>query len=102
MTWSTQGPNIKTTHGGPPPLYYAIHFLPPIKPTPMGKIVPGLTNFDESIINKSNATLELWKLRSQDLMFFISGPPYLIDNGRIDARCSKDAIIIYSPLAPIP
>jgi hypothetical protein len=68
----------------------------------MGWIILGLTNFDENTINKSNATLELWKLRSQDLKLFNNGPPDLIDNGKIDARCNKDVIIIYCTLAPIP
>jgi hypothetical protein len=65
-------------------------------------IVPGLMNFDENTINKSNAVLELWKLCSQDLMLLNSGPPNLIGNGEIDVRCNKDAIIIYCNLAPIP
>jgi hypothetical protein len=81
---------------------HAIHFLPPIKPTPMGWIVPWLTNFDESTINKSNANLELWKLHSQDLMLLNSGPLDLINNDEIDARCNKNVIIIYCTLAPIP
>jgi len=68
----------------------------------MGWIVPKLTNFNESTINKSNATLKLWKLRSQDLMFLNSGPLDLINNGGMDARCNKDAIIIYCTLVPIP
>jgi hypothetical protein len=68
----------------------------------MGWIVPRLTNFDESTINKSNATLELCKLCSQDLMFFNSGPSDFNSNGGIDARCNKDAIIIYCILVPIP
>jgi hypothetical protein len=79
-----------------------IHFLPPIKPTPMGWIVPRLMNFDESTINKSNAALELWKLCNQDLTFFNSGPLDLINNGGIDARHNKNAIIIYCTLVPIP
>jgi hypothetical protein len=68
----------------------------------MGWIVPWLMNFDEKSINKSNATMELWKLRSQDLMLFNSGPSYLIENGKIDARCNKNAIIIYCIFFPIP
>ncbi len=40
---------------------HAIHFLLPIKPIVMGWIVPRLMDFDESTINKSDATLELWK-----------------------------------------
>jgi len=43
---------------------HAIHFFPPMKPISMGWIVPRLKNFDENTINKSNATLELWKLCS--------------------------------------
>jgi hypothetical protein len=43
---------------------HAIHLLSPIKPTPMGWIIPRLMNFDETTINKSNATLRLCKLRS--------------------------------------
>jgi len=68
----------------------------------MGWIVPRLTNFDENTVNKSNTTLELWKLRSQDPTLLNSGPLDFIDNGEIDARCNKDAIIIYYTLAPIP
>jgi hypothetical protein len=68
----------------------------------MGWIVPRLMNFDESTINKSNAALELWKLHSQDPTFLISGPSDLIGNGGIDARCNKDAIIIYCNCVPIP
>jgi hypothetical protein len=59
-------------------------------------------DFDESTINKSDVALELWKLRGQDLTFFNSGPPDLINNGKIDARRNKNAIIIYSTLVPIP
>ncbi len=81
---------------------HAIHYFPPIKPTLMGWIVPRLTNFDENTVNKSNTTLELWKLRSQDPTLFNSGPLDFIDNGEIDARCNKDAIIIYCTLVPIP
>jgi len=68
----------------------------------MGWIVLGLMNFDENTINKSNATLELWKLHNQDLMPLNSGPSDLIGNGEIDARCNKDANIIYYTLIPIP
>ncbi len=81
---------------------HAIRFLLPIKLTSMGWIVPWLMNFDEKSINKSNAAMELWKLRSQDLMLFNSGPSYLIENGKIDARCNKNAIIIYCIFFPIP
>jgi hypothetical protein len=63
---------------------------------------PRLTNFDESIINKSNVALELWKLRSKDLTFFNSRPLDFIGDGRIDARCNKNAIIIYYTLVAIP
>jgi hypothetical protein len=81
---------------------HAIHFFPPMKPISMGWIIPRLKNFDENTINKSNATLELWKLCSQDLTFFNSGPLDFIGNGGIDAKCNKDAIIIYRILVPIP
>jgi hypothetical protein len=81
---------------------HAIHILLPIKPIPMGWIVPRFTNFDGSTINKSNATLEVWKLRNQDPMLLNSGPLDLINNGRIHARCNRNAIIIYCILAPIP
>jgi hypothetical protein len=59
-------------------------------------------NFDESTINKFDAALGLRKLHSQDPTLFNSGPLDLISNGGIDARCSKDVIIIYCTLAPIP
>jgi hypothetical protein len=36
------------------------------------------------------------------LRFLNSGPPNFIGNGGIDARCNKNAIIIYCTLAPIP
>jgi hypothetical protein len=58
--------------------------------------------FDESTINKSNVALKVWKLCSQDPTFLNSGPLDLIDNGEIDAKCNKDAIIIYCTLALIP
>jgi hypothetical protein len=59
-------------------------------------------NFDESTINKFDTTLELWKLHNKDSTIFNSGPPNLISNGGINARCNKDAIIIYCTLASIP
>jgi hypothetical protein len=68
----------------------------------LGWIVPRLKNFDENTINKSNVTLEPWKLCSQDPTFFKSGPLDFIGNGGIDAKCNKDAIIIYRILVPIP
>jgi hypothetical protein len=68
----------------------------------MGWIVPRLMNFDENTINKSNATLELWKLHSQDSTLYNNGPPDLMENGKIDARCNKNAIIIYCTLVLIP
>jgi hypothetical protein len=36
------------------------------------------------------------------MMFLNSGPSNFISNGGIDARCNKDAIIIYCTLVPIP
>jgi hypothetical protein len=68
----------------------------------MGWIAPSFMNFDESTINKFDATLELWKLRSQDSTLLNSGPLDFINNGGIDARCNKNAIIIYCTLVPIP
>jgi hypothetical protein len=65
-------------------------------------IVLRLTNFDVNTINKSNASLELWKLHNQDLTLLNSGPPNFINNDGIDARCNKNIIIIYCTLDPIP
>jgi len=56
-------------------------------------------NFDESVINKSDVALEPWKMSSHNSPFFNSGPLDFIGNGGIDARCNKDAIIIYCTLA---
>jgi hypothetical protein len=67
----------------------------------MGRIIPRLMDFDEGPINKSNATLKLWKLCHQNPLLFKSGPMNLINNGRIDARCNKYVIIIYCILVPI-
>jgi len=67
----------------------------------MGQIVLRLMDFDEGFINKSNATLELWKLCRQNPMLFNGGPTSLINNGKIDARCNKYAIVIYWALVPI-
>jgi hypothetical protein len=67
----------------------------------MGQIVPRFMDFDEGPIDKSKATLELWKLCCQNPLLFNSGPTNFIDNGKIDARCNKYAIIIYCVLAPI-
>jgi hypothetical protein len=36
------------------------------------------------------------------LTLFNNGPSDFISNGGIDARCNKDAIIIYYNLVPIP
>jgi hypothetical protein len=68
----------------------------------MGKIVPRLVDFEENSINKSNATLKLWKLHHQHSSFLPNGSLNLINNGKIDARCYKDAIIIYCIFIPIP
>jgi len=65
----------------------------------MGKIVPRLVDFDENSINKS---LKLWKLHYQHSSFLPNGSLNLIDNGKIDAKCYKDAIIIYCTFIPIP
>ncbi len=81
---------------------HAIHLFPPIKPTTMAWIVPRLTNFHEGPINKSNASLELWKLCCQNLSLLNNGSMNFIGNGRIDARCNKYAIVIYCIFAPIP
>ncbi len=59
-------------------------------------------DFDESTINKYDVALELWELRGQDLTFFNNGPPDFINNGKMDARRNKNAIIIYPTLVPIP
>jgi hypothetical protein len=67
----------------------------------MGWIVLRLMDFDEGLINKSNATLKLWKLCHQNPLLLNTGPISLIDNGKIDVRCNKYAIVIYWVLAPI-
>ncbi len=59
-------------------------------------------DFNEYTINKSNTTLELWKLCTQDLLFLNNKPSNLINNGEVDTRCNKHAIIVYCTLAPIP
>ncbi len=81
---------------------HAIHLFPPIKPTTMGWIVPRLMDFDEGPINKSNVTLELWKLCHQNSSLLNNGPTNFIGNGIIDARCNKYAIVIYCTFSPIP
>jgi hypothetical protein len=68
----------------------------------MGRIVPRLADFDENLINKSNATLELWKLHHQHSSFLRNGSLNLINNGKIDARCYKNVINIYYTFIPIP
>jgi len=56
----------------------------PIKPTFMEGIVLRLVDFDESPINKYNATLKLWNLYNQYLLFFNYGPLNLASNGKIN------------------
>jgi hypothetical protein len=68
----------------------------------MGQIVPRPMDFDECTINKSNITLELRELCTQDLLLLNSRPLDLINNGEIDTRCNKHAIIIYCTPTPIP
>jgi hypothetical protein len=68
----------------------------------MGQIVPRPMDFDECTINKSNTTLELCELCTQDLLLLNSKSLDLINNGEIDTRCNKHAIIIYCTHAPIP
>jgi hypothetical protein len=60
------------------------------------------TYFDECTINKSNTTLELQELCTQDPSLFNSRSLNLVNNGGIHPRCNKDAIIIYCTLVPIP
>jgi hypothetical protein len=91
------------THGGPPqPCCSCNTFFLFIKLIMMGLSVPRFINFDEGPINKSNVTLELWKLFHQNLLLLNTGTPNLVSNGKIDARWNKYAIIIYCILAPIP
>ncbi len=68
----------------------------------MGRIVLRFADFDENLINKSNLALKLWKLDHQYSSFLPNGSLNLIDNGKIDARCYKDAIINYCTFIPIP
>jgi hypothetical protein len=68
----------------------------------MGQIVPRPMDFDECTINKSNTTLELCELCTQDLLLLNSKSLDLINNGEIDTRCNKHPIIIYCTHAPIP
>jgi hypothetical protein len=42
------------------------------------------------------------EVHSQDPTLFNSEPLDFIDNGGIDARCNKNAIIIYYSLLPLP
>ncbi len=83
-------------------VFHGEHLFPPIKLATMGQIVPRLMNFDEGPINKSNVTLELWKLCCQNPSTLNNGPMNFIDNGKIHAKCNKYAIIIYCTLTPIP
>ncbi len=83
-------------------LFMQYIFFHPLNQLRWVGLFKGLWIFYESTINKSNETLELWKLRSQDSMLFNSGPSNLINNGKIDVRCNKNAIIIYCTLVPIP
>jgi hypothetical protein len=68
----------------------------------MGQIVPRLIDFGEGPIDKSNVTLELWKLCCQNPLLFYNGPTNLVDNGKIYARCNNYAIVIYCTFASIP
>jgi hypothetical protein len=68
----------------------------------MGQIVLGPMYFDECTINKSNITLELQELCTQDPLLFNSRPLGLVNNGGIHTRCNKNAIIIYCTFVPIP
>jgi hypothetical protein len=54
----------------------------PIQPTFMGGIVLRLVDFDESPIDKYNATLKLWNFHNQYLSFFDCGPLNLDSNGK--------------------
>jgi hypothetical protein len=67
----------------------------------MGRIVPRLVDVDENLINKSNVALKLWKSHHQHSSFLPNGSLNIIDNGKIDSRCYKDAIIIYCIFIPI-
>ncbi len=83
-------------------VFHGVHLFPPIKLVTMGQIVSRLMNFDEGPINKSNVTLELWKLCCQNPSTFNNQPMNFIRNGKIDAKCNKYATIIYCILTPIP
>jgi hypothetical protein len=61
----------------------------------MCRIIPGLRDFDEGPINKSNATLKLQKLNCLHPSILDSWPLDFISIGKIDAKCNKNVIIIY-------
>jgi hypothetical protein len=68
----------------------------------MGWIVLRFIDFDEDPINRSNVVLELWNLCCQNLSLLNTGLANLVNNNIIDARCNKNAIIIYCTFALIP
>jgi hypothetical protein len=81
---------------------HKIHIFSPIEPQPMGNIIPRFLNFDESLINESNTTLELRNLHTNSHLLLKIWPLNIITQHQIDARCNENYIITYNKLVPIP
>jgi hypothetical protein len=67
----------------------------------MGNIVLRFANFDESLIDESNTTLELENLCTKRHLLLENWPLDFMGEGLIDARCNFHCIITYDKLAPI-
>jgi hypothetical protein len=68
-------------------IVHAIHLFLPIKSILMGQIIWKFTNFDEDLINESNATLKFQTLWSQHSLFLNIKSLNLVDTEKIDERC---------------
>ncbi len=79
---------------------HGIHFLAPIEPWPMIKVV--LTNLDGNPINKSDTTLKLQDVLHRGSLVFNSRPYNLVTYGFLNARCNKKFIITYCILVLVP
>jgi hypothetical protein len=67
----------------------------------MGNIVLRFADFDESLNDESNTTLELKNLCTKRHLFLENWPLDFMGKGLIDARCNENYIITYNKLAPI-
>jgi hypothetical protein len=68
----------------------------------MGGIILKFLDFNESLINETNTTLELRDLCTKSHLLLKVWPSNLVAEHQIDALCNENYIITHSRLAPIP